>query len=846
MNQRLYRIAALVCTTSLTSTLFAQSHTERLTPLPAFGRSLVGNADSTAMVQNPANLAFLPGSEFRFMSAFADEDTPLSTQGSSVAFATPLGFLPISTGLRFDMLRPTELAAENMLGRNFDYQWLTWSLAWGSKSASFGFSYQTSYSDVAAYHGFGSWTLGLNLRPSDYIGLAAVGRNLNEPESDAGLILAPAYEGGIAIRPTGTDAVEVGLEAAFIDEVDGYWVPRATLDVAIPTLGRIRGDVEWIDPTENVGSPSWVASTSLVVVGNSRQGSGELSGGIRYGDAHGPYGDDNRAYNNLHAEAAFRGFRGSSAAENMQYAVRLRLEDTPGAREHVSLLRKMWSFAEEEPNLRAVLLELRTSPAKSLAHAQELQDAIYYLRQKGKLVLCHLESATGAGLYVCSAASQTLIHPAGGIRYQGLSSESLYLKGLLDKVGVRADFVRIGEHKSAPEQLARREGSETAVSDRADLLQQVELEVSGGISRARELSIDEFRASVDKGPFTAAEAKESGLVDGFAFDDMLEDETEQLAKQELVFEKGSRAPEVPTRFGPTKRIAIVYVDGEMVDGRSQFYPILNLQTTGSYTIAETLRKLRKDPSVGAVVLRVESGGGSAMAADVIWREVALTKKEKPVVVSMGAAAASGGYYISAPGSYIYANPLTITGSIGIFYGKLDIAGLLGKIGVNVETLRTSAHADAESPFRPFTDEERERLAEKIEQFYALFLQRVSDGRDMSKQEVDAVARGRVWTGRQAKEHGLVDGLGGLRQALAKARVLAGLRDDVPIVELPERKTSLLGKMLGVEGIREELRGGAKAPLPPELMNAARTIAPYALYPADQPLSRIDVLPRFVD
>lgn len=846
MNQRHYRIAALVCTMSLTSTLFAQSHTERLTPLPAFGRSLVGNADSTAMVQNPANLAFLPASEFRFVAAFADEDTPVSTQGSSVAFATPLGFLPISTGLRLDMLRPTERAAENMLGRAFDFQWLTWSLAWGSKAASFGFSYQTSYSDVAAYHGFGSWTLGINLRPSDYVGLAAVGRNLNEPESDAGVRLAPVYDGGIAIRPAGTDAVEVGLETSFVDEAAGYWVPRATLDVAIPTLGRIRGDVEWIDPTENVGSPSWLASTSLVIVGNSRRGSGELSAGIRYGDAHGPYNDENRVYNNLHAEAAFRGFRATSAAENMQYAVRVRLESTPDTRDHVSLLRKMWSYAEEEPNLRAVLLELRSSPAKSLAHAQELQDAIYYLRQKGKVVLCHLESATGAGLYVCSAATRTLIHPAGGIRYQGLSSSSLYLKGLLDKVGVRADFVRIGEHKSAPEALARKDGSGAAVSDRADLLQQVELELSGGISQARELSLDAFRASVEQGPFTAAEAKKYDLVDGFAFDDMLEDETQELAKQELTFEKGARAPEVASRFGPTQRIAIVYIDGDMVDGRSQYYPLLNLQTTGSYTIAETLKKLRKDPSVGAVVLRVETGGGSAMAADVIWREVALTKKEKPVVVSMGSAAASGGYYISAPGSYIYANPLSITGSIGIFYGKLDVAGLLGKIGVNVETLRTSAHADAESPFRPFTDDERERLANKIEQFYGLFLQRVADGRDMKKQEVDAVGRGRVWTGRQAKEHGLVDGLGGLRQALAKARVLAGLRDDVPIVELPKRKTSLLGKVLGVEGIQQQLRGGAKAPLPPELMDAARTLAPYALYPADQPLSRIEVLPQFVD
>src|SRR5690606_13355074 len=220
---------------------------------------------------------------------------------------------------------------------------------------------------------------------------------------------------------------------------------------------------------------------------------------------------------------------------------------------------------------------------------------------------------------------------------------------------------------------------------------------------------------------------------------------------------------------------------------------------GSYTIAESIKKVRDDPSVSAVVLRIETGGGSAMAADVLWREIQLTATKKPVVVSMGSAAASGGYYIASPGTYVYANPLTITGSIGIFYGKLDVAGLLGNIGINVETLRTSKYADSESAFRPFSDEEREILKQKIQQFYGLFLRRVADGRGMSKKEVDAVGRGRVWTGRQALEHKLVDGLGGLRQALAKARVLGGLGDDAPILELPVEKSSLLGKLLGVEG-----------------------------------------------
>jgi protease-4 len=499
-------------------------------------------------------------------------------------------------------------------------------------------------------------------------------------------------------------------------------------------------------------------------------------------------------------------------------------------------------MAENEPRLKAVLLELRASPADSLAHVQELQDAIYHLQNNGKKVLCHLESASGTGLYLCSAADRLLINPAGNVLYAGLKSQSFYLKGLLDKLGVRADFVRIGKYKSAPEGMGRTEGTDPALQARADLIQQVELELSSSIARGRDMTIPKLRKVVAEGPFTAAEAKVSGLVDGFAFDDMLEEKTRDLAGDDLVFEKGSEAPTKPERFGPANRLAIIYVDGDMVDGRSQSFPILGIQTAGSYTIAASLKQVREDPSISAVVLRVETGGGSAMAADVIWREVQLTATKKPVVVSMGTAAASGGYYISAPGTYVYANPLTITGSIGIFYGKLDVAGLLANIGVNVETLRTSTHADAQSPFRPFTDDEREELKKKIQQFYGLFLRRVADARGMSKKDVDAVGRGRVWTGRQAKDHKLVDGLGGLRQALAKARVLGGLEDNAPIIELPVQKTSLLGKVLGIEGLKTELSEQQTALLPEELMRVARAVAPYALYPADQPLARIEVMP----
>lgn len=325
---------------------------------------------------------------------------------------------------------------------------------------------------------------------------------------------------------------------------------------------------------------------------------------------------------------------------------------------------------------------------------------------------------------------------------------------------------------------------------------------------------------------------------------MLKAKTTELAGADVVFEKKGQAATRKPRFGPARRLALVYLDGDMIDGRSRHFPLLGIHTAGSYTVAESLKKVREDPSVSAVVLRIESGGGSAMAADVIWREVELTAKKKPVVVSMGSAAASGGYYVAAAGSFVYANPLSITGSIGIFYGKVDVAGLLRKVGINAETMRTGPHADAQSPYRPFTEEERKILGSKIEQFYGLFLKRVADGRDLTRAEVDAVGRGRVWTGRQAKDRKLVDALGGLRQALAKARVMGGLPDDAPLLELPVQKTSLLGKLAGIEGIRQENQE-PRLLLPPQLMEAARAIAPYALFPADQPLARMAHVPNIL-
>jgi protease-4 len=259
---------------------------------------------------------------------------------------------------------------------------------------------------------------------------------------------------------------------------------------------------------------------------------------------------------------------------------------------------------------------------------------------------------------------------------------------------------------------------------------------------------------------------------------------------------------------------------------------------GSYSMAETLKQIREDSSIAAVVLRVESPGGSGMASDVIWREVQLTARHKPVIVSMGTVAASGGYYVASAGTRILANPLTLTGSIGVYYGKADIAQLMKKIGVSVEVYKTAPRADIESIFRPFSADEKRVLKRKVGQFYETFLARVALSRKLSRQDVDRAGQGRVWTGEQAQARRLVDELGGLRQALDRARAAAGLPAHAPIIELPPPKRSLLGQILGVEGLQAETRGASY--LPPQLADMVRALAPFVIYSSDQPLALMEL------
>jgi protease-4 len=364
------------------------------------------------------------------------------------------------------------------------------------------------------------------------------------------------------------------------------------------------------------------------------------------------------------------------------------------------------------------------------------------------------------------------------------------------------------------------------------------------IASGRKKSEAEVRALIDRGPFVPGEALRAGLVDGLAYEDQLDDRVPELdgssdGNRRVEGADYQRVSARSVGITPRSRIAVLYAVGTIVSGRTGFDP-LNGTAVGSDTLVEQIRRVRDDASIKAIVLRVDSPGGSSVASDVIWRELMITRDEKPsrpLVTSMSDLAASGGYYIAVAGNAIVAEPGTLTGSIGIYAGKMSVKGTLEKLGVSEETVKDGANADIYSPFAPFTPGQRETLQAFLDDFYRGFVQKVAESRRMTPEAIDAVGQGRVWTGEQAVAHGLVDSLGGLDTAIAVAKERAGIPagEDVELVSFSPRRSFYEAlteqfRSSAALGIWSGLSGGA------DLRALAAVTAPARLFRRGEPLA----------
>jgi protease IV len=453
-------------------------------------------------------------------------------------------------------------------------------------------------------------------------------------------------------------------------------------------------------------------------------------------------------------------------------------------------------------------------PVAAAGPVQELRAAVAaFAAVKPSLAWAETYPAT-LSYYLASAFGEVWMQPSGTVGLVGFATNALFLRDALDKAGIEPEFVARGEYKSAVNLFTQ--DSYTDAHREADtrLLDSLRGQVWQAVADSRKIDHDTLDGLADRAPLLRDDAVASGLIDRIGFRDEAYARIAELVGVEKVSPESSDAdadadarpprlylgryaratgpggtplPSMPGR-GSKPTVAVVTVAGQIVSGRGgprglPFGP----SSAGSDTIAAGLREAAADDSVSAIVLRVDSPGGSVSASETIWREVKRARdRGKPVVASMGAVAASGGYYLSAAAATIVANPGTITGSIGVLTGKLVARDLKGRLGVGSDAVRTNANADAWSINAPFTPEQHAQIEAEADLFYTDFVQRVAEGRNMSTQAVDAVAQGRVWTGADALERGLVDELGGLRTAVRRAKVLAGLDADtkVRIVNYP--------------------------------------------------------------
>ncbi|MDQ2937311.1 MAG: signal peptide peptidase SppA, partial [Acidobacteriota bacterium] len=469
-----------------------------------------------------------------------------------------------------------------------------------------------------------------------------------------------------------------------------------------------------------------------------------------------------------------------------------------GPDQSLSSLVLQFKKAKVDNRIKLIMLDVNMSGA-GWGKAEEIRDAIADFRSSGKPVYAYMEYGMNKEYYIASACDKIYVAPPGELFINGLAADVMFFRGSLDKLGVYPDIFQIGKYKSAGDTFTQKQMTDAHREFMNALLDDLFNRYVEAIAKARGKSPEGVRAIIDNAPYSAAQAKDAGLVDGVAYRDELEKEVKsRLGYKEtddLRLVKSSAYREVePESLGLDKgeKIAVIYATGDIGSGQSENSPTGG-QSIGSDTLAKALNDARDDKSIKAIVIRVDSPGGSGLASDIIWHAVEAAKQKKPVVISMSDVAASGGYYIAAGASKIIAQPSTITGSIGVVAGKPVVKGLYDWLGISNEYILRGKQAGMFRETEKFTPEERAKFEDWIKNtYYNDFVPKVAKGRNKDTAYIDSIAQGRVWTGAQGKDKGLVDEFGGLDRAVEVARELANIPKDKGVhrVILPHPRTFL--------------------------------------------------------
>lgn len=737
-NARLDKLHLLICT--ILSILITCSSANAASPkvsVPLPSNSVAISDDAFATFFNPAGLgAAQRNFNLHYLRAYESDsgvDDALFLSASRAGFG--MEFATGEDGVDFNRYT---LSSGSGIGP---------SIYWGT-------GYSWINSDDDAYDELTSWSLGLMFRRR-FLSVGMVARDLNRPHFHSER-LGRTYDFGVAIRPS-TSRIILSMDARKTEKVAGV-----DFNLAV----EVR-PFRWATVRASVND--------------------DTSFDIRFGLNFRQFGlgmynrfDENQEYQRSAGYLSLS--RGLHTTRHIRRNAFLDVQ--------MGQIEKTLKVAKRDKEVAGALIRIGGN-RYGIGRSQEVRQAILDFRASGKKVVGYMTSCSTGNYLLASACDRIVLHPSGEVRLVGLRSETSFYKGVLDKFGIRADLEHIGEYKSASDIFTREDMSDAHREVQNAILDDLYDQLTQSIAEERSWTQDDVKRLIDQGPFTAKQALSHGVIDQLAYRDELKGIAKDITGKNSDLLKAGRYLGISEYENdwevPLPKIAIIEAEGMMMTGESFTDPFTGTRTMGSATIARAIRSVRKDSSIKAVVLRIDSGGGLVVAADTIWRELIRLKETKPLIVSMGDVAGSGGYYIAAPADVIIAAPGTITGSIGVVSGKYSLRGLYDKIGLHKEIIKRGKHADFYTDYGDYPTEERAIIHAQIQEIYQDFVAKVAEGRGMTKEAVDQVGRGRIWTGKQAKDIGLVDELGGLTLALSIAREKAGLsRKKVQLLRLPRQ------------------------------------------------------------
>lgn len=766
-------LACCIASSLLASSAFAQQPGTPSQGIPLPDRSISAQDDAASVEVNPAGLGYMQNAEIQYNLQLATPDYARTVPAGHALFAA-FGGNGFGLGFGAQFLFSPDIGRADISG---DYRKYTLAGAMGDgKTLSLGFAYNFFGSNSSpTLDDMKSWDLGAQIRLSQYLGLGVYARDINSPFLDENAeALDPRWGVGAVVRlwngrlqldqqlehVRNSDFVKLTPRIVF-EGVEGFRIfARAAftlssssgaadsgLDQAVAGLEMSLGSIGLMGAAtlqQTDGSPLTGHAYSIWLANNKKRSLFELRDRWILLELTSPLSE-------LPATGLF-----STPSDSF-----------------IELLVKLDQIAHDS-SIEGVVLNL-ADPSLGYAQLWELRQALERLQQNGKKSVAVMQSANTPSVLIASAADKILITPNVVYEPNGVSAQIMTYQQTLEKFGVKAEFLRVRDYKSSPEAFVNAEPSKESVEQISDLVDTTYGYIIQSIAADRDLSTEQVTTMLDQPPLLPDEATKQGYIDGVIYPDEIDRTLEELFGKKITLNKNyNPSPTSEERWQRHPEIAVVIVNGAITQGNSGSSPLGDDALAGSSTIVGSLERIRKDRNIKAVVLRIDSPGGSALASDQIYRELRRLAQKKPVITSMGNIAASGGYYIAAGTETIFASPLTLTGSIGIFTGKFSFGELGERFGVNSTVVSRGERAGIYSIWQPFTEAQKASVSKYLVYLYQLFLAQIANTRDLTPEQIDEVARGRVWMGQAALERKLVDQSGGLIDAIRHAEKIAGL------------------------------------------------------------------------